>query len=716
MYRKPTLSREPRGEPVRYKLSALGVAVVVAALALFGALRGPAADRDPTRQSPQPEQNALQEDLATEPAPTCGGDRGDRLGMANPAATYCKELGYEYRITQTDKGEEGICVFPDGGECEEWKFLAGKCGRERSYCAKQGLDLVTKTDGKNPLSREYAECVNGKQEVGAASELMNLSKKATRSSIPVLGSEPPAEQGPVTGTPPSSFDWRNENGQNWMTSVKNQGSCGSCWAFSTAGVVEGTYNVESGNPDLDLDLSEEYLVSDCYTMGAYGNCCGGSPVDALGFVRDSGIPDESCMLYVDQYSCTCSASCDSNCTYRTGGACSDATCSNRCADWQGRAVKINTVASVPSGQIKQYLVDKGPLSVAMGVGSSYGGGFDAQGVYRCTNDSGANHAVIITGYSDAGSYWIVKNSWGATWNGDGYFKVGYGECAIETWVYYVDTPASAPIATPTPTPTATRTRTPTPTLTPTRTATPTKTPTPASTSCTGDADCDGVLDAVDNCPTVYNPNQLNSDGGRRPNGSRIPGQWASNPSQDKLGDACDPDDDNDGLPDSQEFDDRCPYRLVADSDGDTVPDGYEVAMETNPCDPASMPMCTGGTDGDRDGIRDCVEHSRYNTCAYTGDLSPGYSSCANPTDSDGDGCADTLEVLDLNGDRFVDSGDQGILAKRLAGKTPSDAPASESVFDLNKDGYVDSGDQGMMNRYNCLVREDQLGCPVCPSE
>ena len=362
---------------MRYRLSALGVAVVVAALVLFGALRGPAADGDRTSQSPQPEQNALQEDIATEPVLTCGGDRGDRLGMANPAATYCKELGYEYRITQTNKGEEGICVFPDGGECEEWKFLAGKCGRERSYCAKQGLDLVTKTDGKNSLSREYAECVDQKQEVGAATELMGLSQKATRSSVPVLGSEPPPDQEPVTGTPPSSFDWRNEDGYDWMTSVKNQGSCGSCWAFSAVGIVEGTYNVQSGNPDIDLDLSEEYLVSDCYTMGAYGNCCGGTYVDALEFVRDSGIPDESCMPYVDQYSCTCSSSCDSNCAYGTEGACSNATCNDKCEDWQDRAVTIDTVAPVPSGQINQYLVDRGPLAVAMGVGSSYGGGFDA---------------------------------------------------------------------------------------------------------------------------------------------------------------------------------------------------------------------------------------------------------------------------------------------------------------------------------------------------
>jgi C1A family cysteine protease len=421
--------------------------------------------------------------------------------MANPAATYCQALGYEYRTAETGNGEEGICVFPDGKECEEWQFLAGKCGQERSYCAKQGLGIATKNNGKDSLSREYAECVSGGQDVGSVDSLMGLSQKATKGSIPVTGSAP-SQDAPITGSPPASFDWRNNGGQNWMTSVKDQGGCGSCWAFSTVGTVEGTYNIDSNNPDLDLDLSEEYLVGDCYTMGQYGNCCGGSYSDALNYVKNNGIPDEGCMPYVDRTSCSCGSSCDTNCTYRSGGACSDATCSNRCADYQSRVVKVTTEAAVPSGQMKQYLTSKGPLSVAMGIGSGYGGAFDAQGVYRCTNDSGANHAVIVVGYSDAGGYWIVKNSWGATWNGDGYFKVGYGECAIESSPYYVDTPAIT--ATPTPTPRATSTPTPRPT------STPTLTPTPRT--CSGDADCDGVLDGQDNCPTVANPDQADSNG------------------------------------------------------------------------------------------------------------------------------------------------------------------------------------------------------------
>jgi hypothetical protein len=225
-----------------------------------------------------------------------------------------------------------------------------------------------------------------------------------------------------------------------------------------------------------------------------------------------------------------------------------------------------------------------------------------------------------------------------------------------------------------------------------------------------------VLDEVDNCPTVYNPDQLNSDGGRRPNGSRIAGQWASNPAQDKMGDACDPDNDNDGLPDAQEFDDHCPYRLNADSDGDRVLDGYEVANGYDPCNAASKPTWVGGGDSDADGLGDGVERSGYNTCAFTGDIVPRYSLCALPSDSDLDGCADTVEVLDLDGNRGVDSNDQGQLNKRIAGKIASDDPVSESVFDISKDGIIDSNDQSIMNKNTCVKKPSQLGCPMCPAE
>jgi putative hemolysin len=416
---------------------------------------------------------------------------GSAPGMANPAAVYCEELGYEYRSVDTNEGQQGVCILPGGSRCNEWSFLQGKCGQGYSYCARHGYGSKTKTDGKDPLSREYSVCLRDGEEIGAATELMGLSAKATRGTLPVEQSSSPPEEWVSVGSVPSSFDWRNHDGQNWMTAVKNQGSCGSCWAFSAVGVVEAMYNIGTNNPNLDLDLSEEYLVSDCLSGHT---CCGGWMSTALTFVRDTGIPDEACLRYVDGSSCTCSGGiCNSNCTYRTGGRCSDATCSARCSDWQSRLRTIDAVGGVyPSqSQIKQSVVDNGPITVAMGILKS--GDYWDGDIYRCTDDTSVNHGVVIVGYNDAGGsggYWIVKNSWGSGWNGNGYFKVGYGECAIEQYAVY----AYLDI----------------------------------------DSDGDGIADAIDNCPSDYNPAQTDTDG-------------------DGLGNVCDPDDDNDGFTDDKEL-------------------------------------------------------------------------------------------------------------------------------------------------------------------
>jgi hypothetical protein len=209
-------------------------------------------------------------------------------------------------------------------------------------------------------------------------------------------------------------------------------------------------------------------------MGFYGNCCGGSYEDGFEFVRDSGIPDEACMAYVDGTGCSCASSCDVSCTYRSTGSCSDATCSDRCSDWQSRLVSIDASAPVPSGQMKEYLVSEGPLSVAMGVGSGYGGAFDAQGVYRCSNDDGANHGsrrwlhdVGVTGLSR-----IV----GAL-AGTAMAIVGYGEAPSRPGPLRRCTRHTA--ATPTP------------------------------TACPSDDDCDGILTPLTTA-LRYNPGQTNT--------------------------------------------------------------------------------------------------------------------------------------------------------------------------------------------------------------
>jgi putative hemolysin len=61
--------------------------------------------------------------------------------LANPASTYCQGLGFTEETRQNEAGEYGVCVFPDGTECDSWDFLAGRCGQENSYCLKQGFTL-----------------------------------------------------------------------------------------------------------------------------------------------------------------------------------------------------------------------------------------------------------------------------------------------------------------------------------------------------------------------------------------------------------------------------------------------------------------------------------------------------------------------------------------------------------------------------------------------
>jgi C1A family cysteine protease len=368
------------------------------------------------------------------------------LAFANPAAVYCTDLGYEYALEEGPEGQSGACLLPDGLQCDEWAFLAGKCGAEFSYCALHGYKTVTRSDGQDPFSPQYAVCTKPDgQPVGTVSELSNLAEKAQSHGCQALPPDPAASEKVSSSNPaplalaeayptartetendlPSSFDWRNYNGGDWMTPVKNQGGCGSCWAFAVVGTTEAAHNIAADNPDLDLDLAEQYLVADCFPSN---NCCGGSAFPALDLIRDQGIPDEACMPYVDGSGCNCPGSCSSVCLYNTGGSCSDRTCSDRCANWEARLVQTGSHYRVNSdvSKMKTILVTQGPLSTYIRMNGSFDGD-----IYRCVDDSPITHAVVLVGYDDAGGYWIAKNSWGSTWNGDGYFKVGYGECNIE---------------------------------------------------------------------------------------------------------------------------------------------------------------------------------------------------------------------------------------------------------------------------------------------
>ena len=441
----------------RISIGLAGVLLILATLAILN-------DRPLSGFDPEPYTLYLEREelgnilaAAATPQPQKGATTGQFFAsgaeegayMGNPAAIYCLELGYPYTTREDEAGQWGECSMPSGQACDAWAFLQGKCGAEYNYCGLQGYDTLVKSDGQDPFSREYGVCVapDGK-ELGSVAELSGLGAKVAALGCadfnqplgsPLATPTPEVRPSLQPASPldvPTSFDWRNYLGQNWLTGVKNQEGCGSCWAFAAVGAAEAAHNIGYNNASLDLNLSEEYLVAGCADAGT---CCGGYKSRALEFIRDSGIPDELCMPYADG-TCWCNNDVCSteDCTYNTDGACSNRTCADRCADYASRLVTVESYGAVAAdaASIKQNLVDKGPIVVSMGMGDEFGGYFDGD-IYRCSSDSSTNHAVVIAGYDDVGGYWIVRNSWGATWDGDGYFKVGYGECRIEGSPYYV---------------------------------------------------------------------------------------------------------------------------------------------------------------------------------------------------------------------------------------------------------------------------------------
>jgi len=77
--------------------------------------------------------------------------------IPNPAAVYCEKLAYKYTV-ESENGQAGYCIFPNGEKCEEWSFFAGKCGQNWSYCEKHGGKIETTTEGCS-FSTECAVCV-----------------------------------------------------------------------------------------------------------------------------------------------------------------------------------------------------------------------------------------------------------------------------------------------------------------------------------------------------------------------------------------------------------------------------------------------------------------------------------------------------------------------------------------------------------------------------
>ncbi|XP_026710656.1 dipeptidyl peptidase 1 [Athene cunicularia] len=221
---------------------------------------------------------------------------------------------------------------------------------------------------------------------------------------------------------PESWDWRNVSGVNYVSPVRNQGSCGSCYAFSSMGMLEARIRILTNNTQKPIFSPQQVVSCSQYSQG----CDGGFPYLIAGkYVQDFGVVEEDCFPYTAQDSpCTFKRSCyhyyTSEYHYVGGfyGGCNEAL-------------------------MKLELVQHGPMAVAFEVYNDFM--LYKEGIYHHTGLQDdfnpfelTNHAVLLVGYGtdpDSGEkFWIVKNSWGTSWGEDGYFRIrrGTDECAIES--------------------------------------------------------------------------------------------------------------------------------------------------------------------------------------------------------------------------------------------------------------------------------------------
>lgn len=207
----------------------------------------------------------------------------------------------------------------------------------------------------------------------------------------------------------TAFNWRDVGK---VTAVRNQGGCGSCWAFAAMGAYESSSLIRN---NLSSDVSEQDIIS---CAGA-GSCAGGWYDPVFQYMLTNGVASEN----NEPYTAT-NGFCNTN-LYKP----------YRAINWGFVTVKHD----VPTVQeLKEALCQYGPLAVAVNATPAFGSYNPANGPFKEEGaDHTINHAVTLVGWDDDKNAWLIKNSWGSGWGDNGYMWIDYYTNNIgyaATWV------------------------------------------------------------------------------------------------------------------------------------------------------------------------------------------------------------------------------------------------------------------------------------------
>jgi cathepsin L len=297
---------------------------------------------------------------------------------------------------------------------QEYKSMYGKSYRSgaeeqlRSFIYQSNLEYI---DSVNAEGLSYKLGVNEYADM-LHTEFRTLYLARTTDFSHVK----PASSSVNVGDLPASIDWRTHN-PPVVTPIKNQGQCGSCWAFSTTGSTEGQHALATGNL---VSLSEQNLV-DCSTAEGNEGCNGGLMTQAFEYIiKNNGIDTEASYPY---------KAVDGKCKFNAADV----------------GATLSSYYSIPSGSeadLQNATATVGPISIAMDAGLA---SFQlyTSGVYapKGCSSTQLDHGVLVVGYGVDGSqdYWIVKNSWGTTWGMEGYFLLARNDnnmCGVATMASY----------------------------------------------------------------------------------------------------------------------------------------------------------------------------------------------------------------------------------------------------------------------------------------